>query len=115
MSLVHPDKKTNILHRAALYGRSIEIIEWILKNKIIDDINAVDVYGATCLHCLMDYIYRHRGKRNKNDLLNERKIAQLFIKYGVDQSIETKSGRAKAHLREMKDEYYDWLVGDADP
>ena len=116
MSLVHPEYKRNILHSAVWHGRSIniEIIEWILQNKIID-INGVDADGATCLHYLMQYIDHCGDKQRNNDLLNEHKIAKLFITHGVNERIKDKKGRiARTYLREMKDEYYDWLVGDVE-
>ena len=113
LSLVDSKFNRNILHNAVWYEPNVEIIEWILTNKIIDDINAVNVNGRTCLHFLMDYIYCDSNKRNKSDLLNERKIAQLFISHGVDPSIESKEGKtAKEYLEEIQDEFYDWLVDD---
>ena len=54
---------------------------------------------------------------NKNDhfLLNQRKICQLIVSYGIDQTVREKTGStAKGLLRKMKDEYYDWLVGGQD-
>ena len=115
LSLVHPEYKINILHYAARYGRDFGIIEWILANEIISNINAVDKNGGTCLHWLMHYMYYRSGKRSKNDLINQRKIAQLFISRGVDVNIKTKTGqRAKGLLYEMKDQLYDWLVSDVE-
>ena len=115
MSLLSPKSEMNILHLAAWYGVDIGIIKWILKNEIIDDINAVNMDGWTCLHCLMYYIYFDSGKRSKNDLLNERNIARLFISCDVNASIKDKYGdTAKEYLSEIGDEFYDWLVGEDD-
>ena len=114
MSLVDPKLKMNILHYAAYHGVDVGIIEWILKNEIIDDINAVNVDGWTCLHYLMYYIGVRSGKRTKNALLNERGIACLFISCGVDASIKDKDGlTAKEYLRRME-KFYDWLIGEDD-
>ena len=93
----------------------VVIIELILKNEIIDDINTLDAFGCTCLHFLMGHIYSDRDKRSKNVLLNERRIARLFISRGVDESIKDKyDNTAKAYLYEMGDDFYDWLVGKTD-
>ena len=115
MSLLHPESKRNILHHAVWKGVDVGIIEWILNNEIIDDINAVSGTGLTCLHYLMRYIYFRSGKRSKNALVNERDIARLFISCGVDESVNDKHGHtAKAYLREIGDDLYDWLVGKID-
>ena len=111
MTLVDPVHHRNVLHRAILKGRSIEIIQWILQNDAINDINAVDEKGRTCLHLLMYYIYEKSGKTHKNQLFKERKIAQLLIEYGVDQNIKNNRGRkAKRYLKKMNHGLYQWLV-----
>ena len=123
MSLAHSRTKMNILHYAVWYGRNIEIIGWLLESKIID-VNETDMYGWTCLHFLMDYIYNRIRKEELKIpehnllLINEQKITRLLLSCGADPSIKSskatseleKGCEAKECLKEFQDKLYDWLV-----
>ena len=120
LSLIHPEMRRNILHSVAWHGRNVKIVEWILNGDIIHQLNAVDIYGWTSLHYLIDYVVNQYNKTagkiliHKSSLENQRKIGKLLISCGIDPNVKDKYGyTAKAYLDKMQSGLYECLFCDA--
>ena len=102
------DKGWNMLHEACFAGKSVNVVEWFLKNNIYD-INSTTQDGRTALHVLLSQMNVIAIGNNTMKKDKIRKKFQLLLQYGIDIFAKDNHHKTAFEQSNVSQEFILWL------